>query len=149
MKKTLVFRSLLGAVIGIAISYVITIAISLALGDGNYYPVVPELSAALGTEINAVLVQLICSAVYGAVFAAASVIWEVESWSILRMTVTHMLAISLPTFPIAWLLRWMPRDLGGAALYFAIFFLIYAAIWLTQYATTKARLRELNEKLKP
>lgn len=147
MKKKMICRSLLGMPIGIAISYVITILISVRVGDGSYYPVVPTLETTLGSEIVAVLIQLICSAVYGAVFAGASVIWEIESWSLFRMTVTHMLVISVVSFPIAWLMMWIPRDFWGAVIYFAIFFAIYAVIWFSQYGTMKKKIAQLNAGL--
>lgn len=147
MKKKILCRSLLGMPIGIAISYVITVLISVIVGDGSYYPVVPALEMALGSEINSVLVQLLCSIVYGAVFAGASVIWDIEAWSILRMTITHLLVISIFLFPIAWVMMWIPHNFLGAVIYFAIFFGIYAIIWFFQYAAMKKRIHQLNEQL--
>lgn len=47
-------RCLIGAPIGLALSTIITIAISLTVGDGRFYAVVSELIADCGTEINAV-----------------------------------------------------------------------------------------------
>lgn len=137
MKKRILYRSLWGMPIGIAISYLITVAISATVGDGVYYPVVPALETAMGSEINAVLIQLLCSAFYGAVFTGASVIWEIETWSVLRMTITHLLVISILSFPIAWVMLWIPHDFWGAVIYFAIFFGIYAIIWFFQYSAMK------------
>lgn len=54
-------RCLIGAPIGLALSTIITIAISLTVGDGRFYAVVSELIADCGTEINAVLLQTVCS----------------------------------------------------------------------------------------
>ncbi len=147
MKKKLLTRSLLGMPIGITISYMITVIISITVNDGTYYPVVPELAAEFGSEINAVVIQMLCSMFYGAVFAGASVIWEMESWSLLRMTITHLLVISILSLPIAWLLKWMPHNPIGIIVYFAIFFGIYAIIWTSQYAAMKKRIRQMNESL--
>ena len=118
MKKKVILRCLLGAPIGLAISYLITVMISLAVADGSFYPVVPELIQDCGSEINAVLLQMVCSLLYGAAWAGASVIWEMESWSLLRMTVTHLAVCSLATFPIAYFMRWMAHDVSGILLYF-------------------------------
>ncbi len=41
-------RALVGAPIGLAYTTVITIIISLAMGGGQYYPVVPELTEVVG-----------------------------------------------------------------------------------------------------
>ena len=55
MKKKVILRCLIGAPIGLALSYLITVVISLAVADGNFYPVVPKLIQDCGNEINAVL----------------------------------------------------------------------------------------------
>ncbi len=148
MKKKVLFRCLLGAPIGLAISHLITVVISLTVGDGNFYPIVSELADVCGSEINAVLVQSLCSLLYGAAWAGASVIWEMERWSLLRMTAVHLVVCSVFTFPIAYLMWWMPHNLKGILLYFAVFFFIYLCIWLSQYASMKKKIAKMNEKMR-
>lgn len=145
MKKKIILRSLIGAPLGIALSYIITILISVIKGDGNFYPVVPQLITDCGGELNAVVVQAVCSMVYGAVFAGSAVIWENENWSLLRMTVTHLIIVSVITLPIAYVMRWIPHNAIGFIIYCAIFFVIYLVIWITQYAAIKKQLNQLNK----
>lgn len=147
MRKKILLRCLVGAPIGLAISTLITIIISLTVGDGNYYPVVPELVSDCGDEMNAVLLQALLSLLYGAAWAGASVIWEMENWSILLQTVTHLVICSLATFPIAYFMRWMKHTASGILLYFGIFFAIYLIIWLSQYSSMKKRVEEINRKI--
>lgn len=147
MRKKLVLRCLAGAPLGLTISVVITLAISLAIGDGCYYPVVPELAAACGSELAAVLLQTVISMLYGALWAGASIVWEREHWSLLRQTMTHLAVCSIATLPIAYLLRWMEPTAAGIAKYFGIFFGIYLLVWLWQYGNIKRRLRQINEKM--
>lgn len=139
-------RAMVGAPIGLAISMAITIIISLAIGKGEYYAVVPELIADFGTEINAVLIQALCSMIYGAAFAGASVIWETD-WSLTRMTIVHLLICSAATFPIAFLMRWMEHTVGGILIYFGIFLFIYMMIWISQYTKIKKNIAALNKKV--
>lgn len=147
MKKKIILRSLLGAPIGVAVSYLITVLISLTVADGNYYPVVPELAADCSSEMNAVLLQTVCSLLYGAVWGGVSVIWEIERWSLLRMTVTHLVVCSAVTFPIAYLMRWMSHDMAGFLLYFGTFFAIYLFIWISQYQAMKKKIQQINHKV--
>lgn len=147
MKKKVILRSLLGAPAGVAINYMITILISLAIADGSFYPVVPELAADCGSEMNAVLLQTVFSLLYGAVWGGASVIWEMEKWSLLRMTATHLVLCSVVTFPVAFLMRWMPHNIPGIALYFVIFLSIYLFIWITLYRTMKKQIAQINRKV--
>ncbi len=147
MRKKIILRSLLGMPIGMTISYLITILISLAMADGNYYPVVPELTDACGSEMNAILFQALFSLLYGAVWGGASVIWEMEDWSLLRMTATHLAVCSIATFPIGWFMRWMPHTIAGSLLYFGIFLAIYLSIWFSQYRSMKKRIDQINRKI--
>ena len=139
-------RALLGMPLGLAISTVITIIISLNKGDGQYYAVVPALIDDCGSEISAVLIQALCSLLYGAAFAAASVIWE-TNWSLTKMTVVHLLVISIAVLPIAWLLQWMKHTVGGVFFYFGLFLLVYAIIWISQYSRMKKQISEINKRM--
>lgn len=142
--KKIILRSLSGAPIGLAISTIITIIISVIINDGNFYPVVPSLADDFGSQLNAVLVQSLCSLLYGAAWSGASVIWELDSWSLLKQTAIHLIICSSATFPIAYFMHWMPKNLIGIFIYFGIFLAIYFGIWLSQYFSIKARLKELN-----
>ena len=147
MKKEILKRCLLGAPLGLAISTIITIIISLTVGDGRYYAVVPSLAQDMGSEINAVILQAVLSMIYGAAWGGASVVWDAEGWSLLKMTVVHLAVTSLATFPIAYLARWMPHSATGILLYFGIFVLVYIGIWLSQYSAMKKRVKEMNAKI--
>lgn len=147
MKKKVAIRCLIGAPIGLAISNLIAIVISVIVGDGRFYAVAPELIADYGTEINAVLLQTICSLLYGAAWAGASIIWEVDNWSILRQTITHLIICSLCTFPIAYFMRWMNHSIFGVLSYFGIFFAIYFIIWMSQYMAIKKRIQQINSEV--
>ena len=139
-------RVLVGAPVGLAISTAITIAISLAMGKGEYMAVVPELIDDFGTEINAVVIQALCSMLYGAAFAGASVVWDTD-WSLSKMTAVHLLICSTATFPIAYLMRWMDHTAGGILLYFGVFLLIYLTIWVIQYVQIRKSIAALNKKV--
>lgn len=148
MKKKLFTRCLIGAPIGLAISTLITIIISLIVGDGNFYAIVPELLTDCGTEMNAVLLQTVCSLIYGAAWAGASLIFENEKWSLLRQTVTHLIVVSLATFPSAFFMRWMDHTVLGILLYYGSFFGIYLLIWTIQYFSIKKKVQQMNDKIK-
>ena len=75
MKKKVILRCLIGAPIGLSISFIITLIISVIINKGEYYPVMPKLTALCGNELNAVVIQTVCSLIYGAAFGGASVIW--------------------------------------------------------------------------
>lgn len=148
MKKSLIFRCLVGAPVGLAISTIITIIISLTVGDGRFYAVVPDLITDCGSEINAVLLQAVCSLLYGAAWSGASLIWEKEEWSLLCQTILHLIICSAATFPIAYFMRWMNHSILGILSYFGVFFIVYFVIWLSQYFAMRRKIRKINSAVK-
>ena len=147
MKKKIIQRMVGGFLLGILIVYFITIIISIMKPGGQYYPTVPTLTEQLGSEISAVLFQLVLSGIYGAIWAVSSLIWENENWSILKMTLAHFLIASISTLPIAYFAHWRDHSLVCVASYFAIFIGIYAGIWLSLYGTWKHKVNLLNAKI--
>lgn len=95
MKKELISRIAVGLLGGIVICYLITIGISISLGNGIFYPCVPSLVKRFGNEITAVIVQTILSAVLGAGFAGSSLIWEKDDWSILKQTSIYFAIVTV------------------------------------------------------
>ena len=147
MKKKMITRSLLGFPIGIAIGYFITILGSLAWANGDYSPCAPELTAAMGNEINAVILQTILCGILGVGFAASSVIWEMDSWSIVKQTGIYFSIISVIMLPIAYFAYWMEHSIVGFLIYFGIFALIFVVIWIIQFGIGRYNVRKMNEKL--
>lgn len=147
MKKEMWSRTVLGMVIGIAISQIIALGISYAVGGTEYEPCVPELTAAVGSELTAVLVQTLLSVALGALCGAASVIWNIESWSLVRQTGTYFAILLAGMIVVGYFAYWMPRDLSGVLRYVLIFAVIFAFIWIVEYVIGRRRVRELNEEL--
>lgn len=147
MKKEIIQRMVSGFLMGIFIVYLITIITSIMKPGGQYYPTVPTLIDQMGSEINAVLFQLLFSGLYGSIWAVSSLIWKNENWSILKMTIVHFLITSIITLPIAYFTHWMGHNMVGLVRYFLIFIGIYAGVWLFQYISWKNEVKQLNTKI--
>ena len=148
MFKEVLKRSALGALIGIALSQIIALVISLCIGDGSFCAVVPQLAERVNSEIMAVVIQTVCSILYGAMFGGMSIIWELDNWSILKQTIVHFSVVSVVTLPIAYITEWMEHSVKGAVIYFAIFAISYAFIWFGQYMAMRKHLADVKEKMK-
>ena len=133
MKKKLIGRGLIGFPVGIAIGYVITVIISICIGDGFFHPVTPELVNKMGSELNAVLIQTGLSGIMGTGFAMASVIWEIDSWSLAKQSGIYFAIACVIMFPISYFANWMPHSTAGILSYVGIFVAIFLAAWVTQY----------------
>lgn len=148
MKKKMALRSILGFPIGIAVGYLITIFISLAWANGYYSPCVPELISAMGNEIKAVVLQALLCGLLGTGFAASSVIWEMENWSVIKQTGIYFAIVSVIMLPVAYFAYWMEHSLVGVFSYFGIYFLIFAFIWVVQFTAGKRNVKKMNENLR-
>ena len=144
MKKKMIRRGLFGVPVGIALGFVITLIISACIGNGSFYPVAPELIDTMGNELNAVLLQTVLCAVLGAGFAVASVIWEIDSWSIAKQSGIYFLIISVMMLPIAYVTNWMKHTVLGVLSYAGIFVAIFVVVWLSQYLLWKRKIRKMN-----
>ncbi len=147
MKKKLLFRSLIGAPIGITISLIITILFSLCLGEGQYFPASQELIEGCGNEITAVIVQMICSLLIGAICGGSSVIWEMDRWSLLKQTLLHFIIIAIPFFGVGYGMNWLPHQFYGALAYIGSFALVYGIMWCSIYFSIKAKIKKMNKHL--
>ena len=126
IRKTII-RALLGAVIGIGIS------ISLHVFFNGY------------ADAYEVVIQLVGSAILGIVNMGAMSIYDIESWGLLRSTVTHFV-LSLSSFLLAnSLLGWFDKNV--MLIVIVAFVLIYFMIWLFQYLIWKKEIRKMNENL--
>lgn len=147
MKKKILYRSLSGAPIGVTISLVITIIFSLNMGHGEYFPAPHELVDWCGNETTAVIVQMFCSLLVGAIFGGSSVIWDVEKWSLLKQTLVHLAVVSVPFFGLGYVMNWLPHSLYGALGYIGGFVVTYVVVWCSIFFSTKAKIKKMNEQL--
>ena len=144
MKKKIIMRGLFGLPTGIAIGFVITLIIAACIGNGSFYPVTPELIDTMGNELNAVILQTVLCAIMGVGFAAASVIWELDSWSLAKQSGVYFMIISVVMLPIAYVTNWMKHTILGVLSYVAIFAAIFVVVWLSQYLLWKRKIKKMN-----
>lgn len=144
MKKQIIKRGLFGLPVGIAIGFVIPLLISVAVGDGNYYPVTPELIDTMGNELSAVMLQTILCGLMGAGFAMASIIWELDSWSLAKQSGVYFFLACLLMLPIAYVANWMEHSVRGVLVYVGIFVVIFLSVWMTQYLIWRRIINKMN-----
>ena len=147
MKKKVLFRSLLGLLSGVAIGQLIAIVISAAIGDGMFHAVIPQVSEDFGGELTAAVAQTALLGAFGAVVGAASVVWEIDGWSLTKQTAVHFCLLSVSFAAAAHILYWVPRTVGGAAAALLMLVAIYAGIWCCAYFSAKRKIGKINDKL--
>ncbi|BDE85862.1 histidine kinase [Oscillospiraceae bacterium] len=147
MKKKVLFRSLFGLLSGVALGQLIAIVISAVKGDGSFYAVIPELVNDFGGELSAAIVQTALLGVFGAIVGAASVIWELDRWSLTKQTGAHFCLFAIPFTIVAYVLYWVPRSVGGVVISVIVLVVIYAAIWCGTYFSARKKIQKINNNL--
>ena len=145
MKKQILSRGFVGFPVGIAIGFVITLISSACVGDGSYYPVTPELIGSMGNELNAVILQTVLCGIIGSGFAMASVIWELDSWSLAKQSGIYFLIACIIMLPIAYITNGMKHSIAGILSYVGIFVVIFVIVWIAQYLNWKRKIKRMNE----
>ncbi len=128
LRNKFIVKSLIGFAAGMLISVIISFA-----------------SGYDGSERARFLLYTIGGGIYGAIAMGGSIAYDIESWSILRATLTHYLT-TLVAFVIASLsMDWFPMDV---MLYvWLAMTVIYAIIWLSCYFSWRRSIRRLNVEL--
>ncbi len=97
-----------------------------------------QLIAIMGNGINAVILQTILCGILGTGFAAGSVIWKRDNWSIVKQTGIYFSIISVIMLPIAYFAYWMEHTVTGFLSYFGIFVYIFIFILYGSYSLAQA-----------
>ncbi|WP_101842340.1 DUF3021 domain-containing protein [Halobacillus sp. Marseille-P3879] len=97
------------------------------------------------TEVSEIWLNMLGSMILGVYFSVASLLFEKDSWSLLKQTITH-LTLSLAVFyTIAGFIGWVPFT-GQALLISTLIFLsIYFVFWFFTGLYLKRMTADLNK----
>ena len=134
----------LGALLGMVVGVLVVIAVGFARGGSLALP--SALLAACGSEAGALLAHMLVSGLYGIVPTAGVVIYEIDSWGLLKQAAVHYasytVAFEIAGFAAGWFEA--PADM---ALIAGIFLASHCIIWVIMYLRYKAAAEELNALL--
>lgn len=145
MKAKLIKRIIIGFIIGAAMGNLITLIFSVAYDEGVKV-VFNSLIEAMGMPL-AITVQTLLSGIFGIVCIAGSLVFDIESWSLLKATVVHAVPVIILFVTISAVLKWVNFTFANCAIMVAIGVVTYALIWLIMYLIWKAEIKKMNEEL--
>lgn len=91
--------------------------------------------------------HLFLSGVLGGVAIGSSVVYEAESWSVTRCTVTHFVITFGTMVAIGFPMGWYALDDISTYIMFGCMFVGYVMVWLIMYLISKKQAEELDEEL--
>ena len=127
----LVIKTLLGLVLGMIIGVV-----TWMISD-------PTLGNTTNTEL---IIHLVVSGLLGMICMGSSVVYDIDSWGLLKATVIHYLACMISFTASSMLLSWFPSRVSFAIMV-AMMTLIYAGIWIGEMLHWRKTIEGLNEQI--
>ena len=150
LARKAVFLAWIGAGLGASLAVAISaVTGTLSVNDGNLYVLDPMFVQDTGGDpLRALFIYMAAAAVYGALPMGAKVLYDIESWSILRATVIHFIITSADYFITGSFLRWFSwkEPMVFWIMLFG-FIAVYFLIWLFHYVKYKIEISRINEEL--
>ncbi len=89
--------------------------------------------------------QFVGSALMGGICMGSSVVYEIESWGLWKVTFIHYV-VAFGAFLIACIfLEWFPA--GTLIIALIAYTIVYACIWLFEYTVWKREIRNINRDM--
>ena len=121
--------------------------LGIFIGAGFWYLGAGEALAA-SSQPNDLTLHLLLSGVLGMVANGSSVLYEIETWSIARATITHFIIAMGIFYAVAFTLRWFAPTDPVCWIMSVVLIIVYFIIWMIQYLIYKHRVNRMNEELK-
>ena len=92
-----------------------------------------------------VFAHIVCSGIMGLVGNGGAIVYDLESWGIIKATFIHFSVTFMTMIAISEILGWFPHEI--LVFVFLGFTAVYVIIWLIEYAIGKKQVKELNRDL--
>ena len=148
IKKQMLIRGIGAIPSGIAIGFLIPLAISISRGSHQYIVCSSSLSQAMGSEVNAVILQVICTAILGASFGITSTVYMIEKWSLLRQVLIYFLINGVVMNIVAVICRWIDFTILSVISFLIQYVIVFLIIWFVIYLVNYKNIRQINSKIK-
>ena len=141
--KRILMRFLGGSAAGILVGFLVSLIINFGVGDGEYVPAMPQLLACCRTELNAVLVQTALTALIGAGFAEAGILFLIDRWSFLRQCIVHFFVTMIFYLPFA-MICWFPIRWESVSGILCSILITYSVTYIVNYLICRKDVEQIN-----
>ncbi|WP_285768401.1 DUF3021 domain-containing protein [Peribacillus sp. SI8-4] len=134
MMKTLLVRSFVGICFG---ALVMVLTCFGFIGFGGVHELDSELF------VKNAIGCLLC----GWFFSTATILFEIEKWSLIFQTILHFLTVTILYFLLSFFVGWIPFTFKGLMTGIAIFLPFYGVVWIIFYLYFRYQVKVLNDGL--
>ncbi len=149
LKNRFLYKAAIGFSLGVLVTIIINIICSV-VESGNAEMYLDELSAIRGgrTHIR-VMLEILTGGLLGLIGNGGAVVYEIESWGILKATTVHFIMTMGAFFIIGVFNGWLTPGISTVnVIMTCIMILVYLAIWLVQYFVYKREIDLINSDIK-
>lgn len=132
---------LAGALVGVFI------VVAKGFADGGRIVLPSTLLAATGSEAGALLAHVLLSGVYGTIPMAGTVLYDLDSWGLLKQAVVHYATYTIAFMIVGICAGWIEPTLSDIGLMAGIFAVCHTIIWFIMYTRYKAEAEQLSALL--
>lgn len=149
MKKTFLQLLYIGFSLGFFLGVILTaMIVTLVADDGTLHLYTTEFEHAIHNPLAAFIIHSMTCGILGMITLGAASIYEINEWDLLKATIVHFLVIVCSFYLAAFFLRWFSyTNTKAICISLAMFIINYTVIWLGQYLSCKAQIKEINQKL--
>ncbi|MGY3723821.1 Protein of unknown function [Granulicatella balaenopterae] len=142
--KNIICKIIQGAVIGIAIGFIMSVGNSTLAT--NYLPGPPELVNQVGM-LTAAQMVLGYSALLGMIFSLSSLVWQQKS-SLMMRTIVYYLVNLIGMSVVGYRLYFFSHNAISYLIFLLIYSGIFIIIWLMKYLYIQKSITQMNQKIK-
>ena len=147
LKQRFIYKSAIGFSLGVFITIIINIIVGFifhgSLNENPYTEIRNNM------DFTKIMLELLTGGILGCIGNGSSVIYEIESWSIIKATFTHFV-VTMAVYVIVGLYNgWLlPRHSMVNVIQIVMMVFAYFMIWLSQYLIYKKSINDINEDMK-
>ncbi len=147
LKQRFIYKSAVGFSLGVFITIIINVIVGFifhgSLNDNPYTEIRNNM------DFIKIMLELLTGGILGCVGNGGSVVYEIESWSIIKATFTHFV-VTMTVYAIVGLYNgWLlPRHSMVNVIQIVMMVFAYFMIWLSQYLIYKKSINDINEDMK-
>lgn len=149
LKNRFLYKAAIGFSLGVLVTIIINMVCStIESGSAGMY--IDDLSSIRGgrTHIR-VMLELLTGGLLGLIGNGGAVVYEIESWGILKATTTHFVMTMTSFFIIGVFNGWLTPGISAVnVIMTCIMIFAYLAIWMIQYFVYKREIEIINSDIK-
>lgn len=147
LKQRFIYKSAVGFSLGVFVTIIINVIIGFIF-NGSFTSN-PYSEVRGNMDFIKIMLELLTGGMLGLVGNGGSVVYEIESWSIIKATATHFI-VTMTVYVIVGLYNgWLlPMHSIVNVIQIGMMVFTYIMIWLSQYLIYKKSIKDINEGMK-